>query len=67
VHDAPLNEQLEQSERSFLMTALHRHNGAVTEAAVGLGISRKTLLERMRRHRIDKQQFGEEAEGSALT
>jgi transcriptional regulator of acetoin/glycerol metabolism len=50
-----------------LTTALHRHNGAITEAAVGPGISRKTLWERMRRHGIDKQQFGEEAEGSALT
>ncbi len=61
-----LNEHLEQSERAFLMTALQRHNGAITEAAAGLGISRKTLWEKMRRHGIDKQQFGEEVEGSAL-
>ena len=60
-----LNEHLEQSERAFLMTALQRHNGAIAQAAAGLGISRKTLWEKMRRHGIDKQQFGEEVQGTA--
>lgn len=59
-----LNEHLEQSERAFLMNALRRHNGAITEAAAGLGISRKTLWDKMRRYGIDKQQFGEGPEGS---
>ena len=31
------------------MSALQRHNGAITEAAAGLG-SRKTLWEKMRRY-----------------
>lgn len=46
--------------------ALFRRRRVMTEAAAGLVICRKTLWEKMRRHGVDKQQFGEGVEGSAL-
>jgi DNA-binding NtrC family response regulator len=57
-----LSEHLEVVERAFLVDALQAHRGAVTEAATRLGISRKTLWEKMRRYGIDKQQLGGESE-----
>ncbi|MGV8826014.1 sigma-54-dependent transcriptional regulator [Methylibium petroleiphilum] len=56
-----LNEHLETVERAFLVDTLHAHRGAITDAAARLGISRKTLWEKMRRYGIDKQQFGSQA------
>jgi len=61
-----LTEHLEAAERAFLIATLQTHNGVMTEAAATLGISRKTLWEKMRRHGIDKQRVGEEAEGLPL-
>ena len=62
-----LSERLEVAERAFLVDALQAHRGAITEAAARLGISRKTLWEKMRRYGIDKQQFGAEAERAGDT
>lgn len=56
-----LSEHLEQSERAFLLSTLQQHNGAITEAAGKLGISRKTLWEKMRRYGIEKQNLGQPA------
>ena len=53
-----LSEHLELSERAFLIAMLREHKGAISEAAARMGISRKTLWEKMRRYRIEKQQFG---------
>ena len=53
-----LNEHLEHTERAFLVAVLQEHKGVVTEAAARLGISRKTLWEKLRRYGIDRQQFG---------
>ncbi len=53
-----LNQHLEAAERTFIVTALQAHQGVVTEAATHLGISRKTLWEKMRRHGIDKHRVG---------
>jgi DNA-binding NtrC family response regulator len=51
-----LNDHLETSERAFLVATLQELSGAVGEAANRLGISRKTLWEKMKRHGIDRQQ-----------
>ena len=56
--DRSLNQHLEAAERTFIVTALQAHQGVVTEAASHLGISRKTLWEKMRRHGIDKHRVG---------
>jgi transcriptional regulator with PAS, ATPase and Fis domain len=53
-----LNDHLDAAERACLVNALQAHRGAMTEAAARLGISRKTLWEKMRRHGIDKQRLG---------
>ena len=59
-----LNQHLEAAERTFIVTALQTHQGGVTEAATHLGISRKTLWEKMRRHGIDKHRVGSVAEAA---
>lgn len=56
-----LSEHLELTERAFVLAVLRQHRGAITDAATTLGISRKTLWEKMRRHGIEKRQLGEEA------
>ena len=59
-----LNQHLEAAERTFIVTALQAHQGVVTEAATHLGISRKTLWEKMRRHGIDKHRVGPAADAA---
>lgn len=46
-----LSDHLDDAERTLLMQCLRANRGAVTESATQLGISRKTLWEKMRRHR----------------
>lgn len=58
-----LSEHLEQKERAFLVAVLQERRGVVTEAAARLGISRKTLWEKMRRYGIARQQFGAASDG----
>jgi len=58
-----LRAHLEATERAVLVAALQANNGAITDAAAQLGISRKTLWEKMKRHAIEKQQFGEAVGG----
>ena len=52
-----LSDHLETSERAFLIATLQNFGGAVGEAATRLGISRKTLWEKMKRHGIDRHQI----------
>ncbi|HEX6704865.1 MAG TPA: sigma-54 dependent transcriptional regulator [Albitalea sp.] len=52
-----LSDHLETSERAFLIATLRDFGGAVGEAATRLGISRKTLWEKMKRHGIDRRQI----------
>jgi transcriptional regulator of acetoin/glycerol metabolism len=61
-----LSDHLETSERTFLVATLQELGGAVGEAANRLGISRKTLWEKMKRHGIDRQQLRAAAEQEAL-
>jgi DNA-binding NtrC family response regulator len=53
-----LSRHLEAMERLFLANALRTHHGAISETAARLGISRKTLWEKMRRHGIDRPKVG---------
>jgi len=57
-----LSEHLDRSERAYLVSIVRECDGAVGEAACRMGISRKTLWEKMRRHGIDRQQFSRERE-----
>jgi len=47
--DMPLAEYLQLCERRYIVEALERHGHRVQETASSLGISRKSLWERMRR------------------
>ncbi len=57
----PLQENIgsvvEQLEREYLEEVLRQHAGRVAEAARHADISRRTLLRKMNRYGIDKQQF----------
>jgi DNA-binding NtrC family response regulator len=47
-----LDEFLSEAERGYLQAVLTRFGGRIGAAAVALGISRKTLWEKMRRHAL---------------
>lgn len=48
----PLESFLASCERAFIATALQQHGGRIVETARALGISRKNLWEKMRRHQL---------------
>ena len=50
-----LKETIENAEREAIRNALVRHKGAVKKTAQDLGISRKSLWEKMRRYGIEKR------------
>jgi len=47
-----LKDHLENCEREFILHALEKEQGRIGDTATRLGISRKSLWERMRRHGI---------------
>jgi DNA-binding NtrC family response regulator len=51
---APVIERL---ERSYLESVLRRHGGRITETAGHAGISRHTLLRKLKFYGIDKREF----------
>ena len=55
-----LSDHLDQSERAYLISVVQECHGAVGAAAARMGISRKTLWEKMKRHGIDRGQFDRE-------
>ncbi|MBA9901211.1 sigma-54-dependent transcriptional regulator [Burkholderia cepacia] len=57
LEDVPtLAAYLDRCETLYISNALVQHNGRIAETAAALGISRKSLWERMRRHRITTQE-----------
>ncbi|CAG9000004.1 MAG: C4-dicarboxylate transport transcriptional regulatory protein DctD [Candidatus Celerinatantimonas neptuna] len=52
-----LSEQLSRLERTILQDALTRHHGSLKSVQNELVIGRKTLYEKMRKYRLDKQDF----------
>ena len=55
-----LSDHLDRSERAYLVSVIQECDGAVGEAATRMGISRKTLWEKMKRHGIYRQQLENE-------
>jgi DNA-binding NtrC family response regulator len=49
-----LRSSVEDAERAAIVEALNRCNWAVSKTAGALGISRKSLWEKMRRYRIER-------------
>ncbi|AQH06251.1 transcriptional regulator (plasmid) [Burkholderia sp. KK1] len=55
--DTPLlSVYMDRCENLYINNALVQHHGRIAETAAALGISRKSLWERMRRHRIAGQE-----------
>lgn len=52
-----LAERLQKVERAILFDALHRHNGMLKEVQTELGLARKTLYEKLKKHHLDKENF----------
>lgn len=56
-----LGPQVDALERAYLEACLAATKGRITEAAERAGISRRTLLRKLKRHRIDKRRFRKSA------
>ena len=54
----PLEAFLSSCERAFIATTLQQHHGRITETATALGISRKNLWEKMRKHQLEAAETG---------
>ncbi|MBV7297189.1 sigma-54-dependent transcriptional regulator [Enterovibrio paralichthyis] len=55
-HDT-LSDRLLKVERAILFDALNRHNGMLKEVQNELGLARKTLYEKLKKHHLDKENF----------
>ncbi|MCI4660243.1 MAG: sigma-54 dependent transcriptional regulator [Neomegalonema sp.] len=69
VHDAPpipmagtLAEQTERFEKNAIAATLARHAGSLKATYEALGMSRKTLYEKMQRYNLKRQDFGAESD-----
>lgn len=54
-----LAEMMDGFERSAIISALNACQGSIKDTMVQLGIARKTLYDKMRKHGLDKAQFKE--------
>jgi len=52
-----LPEQIDCFERSLIEQALARHKGSIKDALETLGLPRKTLYDKMRKHGLDRQAY----------
>ncbi len=52
-----LAEMMDGFERSAIVSALNVSHGSIKDTMVQLGIARKTLYDKMRKHGLDKAQF----------
>jgi two-component system C4-dicarboxylate transport response regulator DctD len=52
-----LAEMMDSFERSAIISALNACHGSIKDTMVQLGIARKTLYDKMKKHGLDKAQF----------
>ena len=52
-----LSEMMDSFERSAIVSALNACHGSIKDTMVQLGIARKTLYDKMKKHGLDKAQF----------
>jgi two-component system C4-dicarboxylate transport response regulator DctD len=60
-----LAERVAEFEKREIEAALAAHRGNLKPVYESLGLSRKTLWEKMQKHGLDKAQFGASGEGEA--
>ncbi len=61
--EGPLPERLEAVEKSILEAELRRHNGSLKATYEALGLSRKTLYDKLQRHGLKREDFVGSEEG----
>lgn len=52
-----LSELMDGFERTAIISALNACHGSIKDTMVHLGIARKTLYDKMKKHGLDKAQF----------
>ncbi len=52
-----LQESMDSYERALIANALQKHNGRIKDVMVTLGLPRKTLYDRMKKHGLDRKDF----------
>lgn len=52
-----LPEKVERYERILLQTELARHGGSIKDTLISLGLPRKTLYDKMKKHGLDKNDY----------
>ncbi len=63
--NTPLAERIANLEKMLIANEIARHNGNLKATYQQLGISRKTLYDKMQKYGLSKQSFGEEIRGSS--
>ena len=56
IEQGALKPYLEACEKGYLLNALKIHRGRVSDTARYLGVSRKTLWDKMKKYGIDREQ-----------
>ena len=59
----PLSERIDAVEKSILMAELRRHGGSLKATYEALGLSRKTLYDKLQRHGLKREDFLVSEEG----
>ncbi|MEP0521587.1 MAG: sigma-54 dependent transcriptional regulator [Hyphomicrobiales bacterium] len=62
---ASLAEQVSTFERNAIAAALTSHDGRLKETYEALGLSRKTLYEKMQKYELNRDNFSEQAEANS--
>ncbi|WP_426416432.1 sigma-54-dependent transcriptional regulator [Aestuariirhabdus sp. LZHN29] len=52
-----LSERVDQFERSLIHESLQSHKGSIKETMVALGLARKTLYDKMKKHDLDRLDY----------
>lgn len=64
-HTETLSERVSGFERNAIATALSTHNGRLKETYEALGLSRKSLYEKMQKYNLSREDFASSAEENA--
>ncbi len=54
---SPLKEFIESAEKEYIINVLRHNNGQINPSSISLGISRKSLYEKMKKYNISKEEF----------
>jgi two-component system C4-dicarboxylate transport response regulator DctD len=52
-----LREEMERTEKTVIDAALRKHKGQINPTYQSLGISRRALYERMKKYRLNREEY----------